>query len=429
MVINGFFVAAEFAFVAVDRDRVQRLAESGSRRARLASRVVQRLSYALSGIQLGITVTSLVLGFIAESAFDQLFDPLVRLLPEGAEGPASIALALGFVSAIQMVIGELIPKGIAIASPVPTALATAGPILAYNMVFGPVIGVLNGVANWVVRRLGIEPNDDLRSIHSLEEIELLIRSSGQEGTLDPESFSLLSATMRFGSKTPAAALVPRPDVHALRSDATVADLVALALGTGHSRFPVIGDDLDDVHGVVHASDALAIAGEDRATTGVRSILRPAHFTPEGRDLEMLLTDLRANGRHLAVVVDEFGGTAGIVTLEDLLEEIVGEIEDEHDQVELSAGYSRFLPPGTYVVEGSLHPDEVEAATGLALPEGDYDTIAGFVLERLGRIPVLGEQVAHEGWTIEVMEVDRRRIASLKLVSPAGSAETPEGELP
>lgn len=427
--INGFFVAAEFAFVAVDRDRVQRLAESGSRRARLASRVVQRLSYALSGIQLGITVTSLVLGFIAESAFDQLFDPLVRLLPEGAEGPASIALALGFVSAIQMVIGELIPKGIAIASPVPTALATAGPILAYNMVFGPVIGVLNGVANWVVRRLGIEPNDDLRSIHSLEEIELLIRSSGQEGTLDPESFSLLSATLRFGSKTAADALVPRPDVHALRSDATVADLVALALGTGHSRFPVIGDDLDDVHGVVHASDALAIAGEDRATTGVRSILRPAHFTPEGRDLEMLLTDLRANGRHLAVVVDEFGGTAGIVTLEDLLEEIVGEIEDEHDQVELSAGYSRFLPPGTYVVEGSLHPDEVEAATGLALPEGDYDTIAGFVLERLGRIPVLGEQVAHEGWTIEVMEVDRRRIASLKLVSPAGSAETPEGELP
>lgn len=427
--INGFFVAAEFAFVAVDRDRVQRLAESGSRRARLASRVVQRLSYALSGIQLGITVTSLVLGFIAESAFDQLFDPLVRLLPEGAEGPASIALALGFVSAIQMVIGELIPKGIAIASPVPTALATAGPILAYNMVFGPVIGVLNGVANWVVRRLGIEPNDDLRSIHSLEEIELLIRSSGQEGTLDPESFSLLSATLRFGSKTAADALVPRPDVHALRSDATVADLVALALGTGHSRFPVIGDDLDDVHGVVHASDALAIAGEDRATTGVGSILRPAHFTPEGRDLEMLLTDLRANGRHLAVVVDEFGGTAGIVTLEDLLEEIVGEIEDEHDQVELSAGYSRFLPPGTYVVEGSLHPDEVEAATGLALPEGDYDTIAGFVLERLGRIPVLGEQVAHEGWTIEVMEVDRRRIASLKLVSPAGSAETPEGELP
>ncbi len=426
--INGFFVAAEFAFVAVDRDRVQRLAESGSRRARLASRVVQRLSYALSGIQLGITVTSLVLGFIAESAFDRLFDPLVRLVPEGAQGPVSIALALGLVSAIQMVIGELIPKGIAIASPVPTALATAGPILAYNMVFGPVISVLNGVANWVVRRLGIEPNDDLRSIHSLEEIELLIRSSGQEGTLDPESFSLLSATLRFGSKTAADALVPRPDVHALRSDATVADLVALALGTGHSRFPVIGDDLDDVHGVVHASDALAIAGEDRANTGITSILRPAHFTPEGRDLEMLLTDLRSNGRHLAVVVDEFGGTAGIVTLEDLLEEIVGEIEDEHDQIELSAGYTRFLPPGTYVVEGSLHLDEVEAATGLALPEGDYDTVAGFVLERLGRIPVLGEQVAHEGWTIEVIEVDRRRIASLKLVSPAGSAETPEGEL-
>ncbi|MBI1843203.1 MAG: HlyC/CorC family transporter [Actinobacteria bacterium] len=422
-------MAAEFAFVAVDRDRVQRLAESGSRRARLALRVVRRLSYALSGIQLGITVTSLVLGFIAAPAFERLFGPLVRLVPDRAESPASIALALGLVSAIQMVIGELIPKGLAIAAPVPTALATAGPILAYNMVFGPVISVLNGAANWVVRRLGIEPSDDLRSIHSLEEIELLIRSSGREGTLDPESFSLLSATLRFGHKTAADALVPRPDVLALRSDATVADLVTLALSTGHSRFPVIGDDLDDVHGVVHASDALAIAGEDRASTGITSILRSAHFTPEGRDLEMLLTDLRSNGRHLAVVVDEFGGTAGIVTLEDLLEEIVGEIEDEHDQIDLLAGYTRFLPSGTFVVEGSLHLDEVDTATGLALPEGDYDTVAGFVLERLGRIPVVGEQVIHDGWTIEVMEVDRRRIASLRLVAPTGSAETPEGELP
>lgn len=338
-------------------------------------------------------------------------------------------LALGLVSAIQMVIGELIPKGLAIAAPLPTAMVTAGPILAYNMVFGPIITVLNGAANWFVRRLGIEPRDDLRAIHSLEEIELLIRSSGNEGTLDPEAFSLISATLRFGHKTASDALVPRLDVHSLPSDSTVADLVSLALSSGYSRFPVIGNDLDDVLGVVHARDALAVAGVDRATTPINTIIRSAHFTPEGRNLESLLTDLRSSGQHLAVVVDEFGGTAGIVTLEDLLEEIVGEIEDEHDQADLLAGYTSFLPVGTFVVEGSLHLDEVEAATGLMLSEGEYDTIAGFVLDHLGRIPVVGEQVVHNRWTLEVLEMDRRRIASVKLVSPTRSDEVSPSDQP
>lgn len=408
---------------------MERLAESGGRRARLARRVVRRLSHALSGIQLGITVTSLILGFTAEPAFARLLGPLVRLTPDAAQGPISVVLALGLVSAIQMVIGELIPKGLAIAAPLPTAMVTAGPILAYNMVFGPIITVLNGAANWFVRRLGIEPRDDLRAIHSLEEIELLIRSSGNEGTLDPEAFSLISATLRFGHKTASDALVPRLDVHSLPSDSTVADLVSLALSSGYSRFPVIGNDLDDVLGVVHARDALAVAGVDRATTPINTIIRSAHFTPEGRNLESLLTDLRSSGQHLAVVVDEFGGTAGIVTLEDLLEEIVGEIEDEHDQADLLAGYTSFLPVGTFVVEGSLHLDEVEAATGLMLSEGEYDTIAGFVLDHLGRIPVVGEQVVHDRWTLEVLEMDRRRIASVKLVSPTRSDEVSPGDQP
>lgn len=413
--INGFFVAAEFAFVAVNRDRVEQLAQSGGARARLVRRVVSRLSYGLSGIQLGITVTSLLLGFIAEPVFSQLLEPLINVFPGFLEETVSIVLSLGVVSAVLMVIGELIPKGLAIAAPMSIAMAAAGPILVYNLVFRPVITVLNGSANWVVRRLGIEPRDDLRAIHSLEEIELLIRSSGEEGTLDPEAFSLISATLRFGHKTAADALIPRLDVLSLSNDATVADLVSLALSSGHSRFPVVGNDLDDVLGVAHASDALKISGENRSITPVATIMRSAHFTPEGRGLEELLTELRSNGQHLAVVVDEFGGTAGLVTLEDLLEEIVGEIEDEHDQIDSRARYTKPLPVGTYVAEARLHSDELEAITGWGLPEGDFDTLAGFILDRLGHIPVVGEKVIEQGWTLEVMEMDRLRIASVRMV--------------
>ncbi len=413
--INGFFVAAEFAFVAVNRDRVEQLAQSGGARARLVRRVVSRLSYGLSGVQLGITVTSLLLGFIAEPVFSQLLEPLISVFPGFLEETVLIVLSLGVVSAVLMVIGELIPKGLAIASPMSIAMAAAGPILVYNLVFRPVITVLNGSANWVVRRLGIEPRDDLRAIHSLEEIELLIRSSGEEGTLDPEAFSLISATLRFGHKTAADALIPRLDVLSLSNDAMVADLVSLALSSGHSRFPVVGNDLDDVLGVAHASDALKISGENRSITPVATIMRSAHFTPEGRGLEELLTELRSNGQHLAVVVDEFGGTAGLVTLEDLLEEIVGEIEDEHDQIDSRARYTKLLPVGTYVVEGRLHSDELEAITGWVLPEGDFDTLAGFMLDRLGHIPVVGEKVLEGAWSLEVMEMDRLRIASVRMV--------------
>lgn len=421
---NAFFVVAEFALVTVDRDRVEALAGSGNRRAKGALAALQRLSFNLSGCQLGITVTSLVLGFIAEPTIATVLEPLLGPLPEAARPGIAIALALVLATVTQMVAGELVPKGIAIALPMPAVLAVAVPIRVYGLVFGPVIRFLNGAADWTVRRLGIEPREELRSVRSLEELELLIHSSRREGTLDPDAYHLLARTIRFGHKTAADALVPRVDMTAIPAAATVAELSRAAVATGHSRFPVVGDGPDDVVGVAHAKDVLSCPVGEREHTPIKAVTAPAHFIPEGRDLESLLTEMRAEGIQMAVVVDEYGGVAGIVTLEDLLEEIVGEIEDEHDPV--SPGLTATLPAGTYVLDAGSHPDEVGEITGLHIPEGPYETLAGFVLERLGHLPEPGEEVGHEGWRIEVLEMDRHRIASVRLVAPPTGPD-PESE--
>jgi CBS domain containing-hemolysin-like protein len=270
----------------------------------------------------------------------------------------------------------------------------------------------------VIRRLGVEPREELRSVRTIDELELLIASSGQAGTLDAHAFALLARTIRFGHKSAADALVPRVDMATIDRDATVADLATLALATGHSRFPVVGDDLDDVVGVVHAKDVLRVAPEERGRMPVLELASAAMFIPEGRDLESLLTEMRAGGVQLAVVADEYGGVAGIVTLEDLLEEIVGDIEDEYDDI---APVTSPPPAGSAVLEGSLHLDEVEEAIGLRLPDGPYETLAGFVLAQLGHLPVVGERVRHDGWELEVVEMDRRRIAAVRATAGEGAA--------
>lgn len=414
---NAFFVVAEFALVAVDRQRIEVLAEAGDRRARRALALLRRLSFNLSGSQLGITISSLVLGFIAEPTIARVLEPALAPVPEAGRSAVAIGLALALATVTQMIVGELVPKGLAIALPVPSVLALAGPVRAYGIVFGPVIRFLNGAADWTLRRVGIEPREELRHVRSLEELEVLVRSSRREGTLDVEAYQLLTRTIRFGHKTAADALVPRMAVTAVPRDATVADLSRLAVETGHSRFPVVGEGLDDVVGVAYAKDVLRLPVEERARTPVTTVARPPLFIPEGRDLESLLGEMRAEAIQMAVVADEYGGVAGIVTLEDLLEEIVGEIEDEHDPV--SPGLTSALPPGTFVLDGGLHPDEVRDITGLDVPEGPYETLAGFVLDRLGHLPEPGEQDVHEGWRLEVLEMDRRRIASVRVVAPAG----------
>jgi CBS domain containing-hemolysin-like protein len=411
---NGVFVAAEFSFVAVDRPRVEAAAANGRPGARTVERIIHRLAFYLSGTQLGVTVTSLLLGFIAEPTVAHLFEPIV------GRG-LSIVLALILVTVGSMVLSELIPKNIAIARSAGVAYALARPIMLFATAFQPVIQFVNHTANATVRKLGIEPQEELAAVRGLDEYELLFRSSSEEGTIDADALNLLNRTLRFNDKTAADALVSRVQVKYTTPEVTVPELVALSLSTGFSRFPVCGTDLDDVVGVVHVKDTYRLPFEERETATVASVMHEPFFVPETRELSSLLRELRAGG-HLAVVVDEYGGTAGIITLEDVVEEIVGEIDDEYDRS--AASLTRVLPTGTYELPGTLHPDEVREACGFDVPEGEYETLAGFVLDRLGRIPEVGDRFSHDDWLIEVVEMDRRRVALVRLTAPDRAATDP-----
>lgn len=400
-------MAAEFAFVAVDRHRISRLAEEGRAPAKIVERIGHRLAFYLSGTQLGITVTSLLLGFIAEPTIATLIEPVV------GKGP-SIGIALALATVVSMVVSELIPKNIAIARAEKVAMLVARPMVVYAAIFGPLIRLLNRSASGTVRRFGIEPQEELASVRTLEELELLIRSSGETGALDAEAFTLLTRTLRFNDKTAADALVPRLSVVYVRPDDSIPTLTSRSLETGFSRFPVCGSDLDDIVGVVHVKDVYRLPIERREDATVADIMTEPFVAPETRDLASLLVELRT-GSHLAIVVDEYGGTAGIITLEDVLEELVGEIDDEYDRT--LSPLTTVLPEGTYELPGTLHPDEVRDACGFETPDGEYETLAGFVLDRLGRIPAEGDGLFYEGWWIEVAEMDRRRIARVRLRAP------------
>ena len=421
---NGFFVAGEFGLVTVDRTKVEQLAEEGDRRARSTLAALKTLSFQLSGAQLGITVTSLVVGFLIEPSVAPALQPLLSLagLPERATLGASVALGLVLATALQMVVGELIPKNLAIAKPEAVAFGTATPLRVVNAIAKPVIFFLNSSANWTVKRLGIQPQEELSRIHSLEELQVLIRSSREVGTLSEEDFLLLARSIGFGEKRAEDALVPRTAIKAVRKDQSLEDLARIALDCGHSRFPVIDADLDDVVGIAHVKDSYAIPPDERASTRVSEIMREPMVTPESRPLDSLLSEMRRNRQQMVVVVDEYGGTAGIITLEDLLEEIVGEIEDEHDPDEGGSRLTR-TPEGVHTVSSMLHRDELRDQTGFELPEGDFETLAGFLLTLFDRVPRQGDHVSHGGWEFKVVEMDRNRIARVLLVAPPAPDES------
>jgi CBS domain containing-hemolysin-like protein len=414
IIANGFFVAAEFALVAVDRSRVANDLAAGKRRARVADGLLHHLSFHLSGAQLGITVTSLLIGLLAEPAIASLIQPLLEPII-GAGAVTGVSLAIAIATIVQMIVGELVPKGLAIARPEKTTYLLASSIRIYGVIFGPLIRVLNGAANRTVRLLGVEPTEELSHVRTLPELQVLVSASSREGTLADSASRLLTRSIRFEGKSAEDVLVPRTAVKALQRDDTVDALVALATSTGHSRFPVYGTDLDDVLGTVHVRSVHTVLRERRSTTRVASLLRPVLAVPESRDLGDALSDLRRASTHLAVVVDEYGGTAGIITLEDVLEEIVGEIGDEHDPRRPVATVPN--RQGEWVVPGTLHPDEVADQTGCALPDGEYETIAGFVLDRLGHIPVVGETTTSDDWTLEVVAMDRHRISEVRVRAP------------
>ncbi|WP_137811838.1 hemolysin family protein [Gandjariella thermophila] len=426
---TAVFVAAEFALTTLDRSQVeQHLRQAGDRRARRVLHAHRTLSFQLSGAQLGITITTLVTGFIAEPAIAGLLRPVLAAvrLPTAVADPIAVALAMLVATTVSMVFGELVAKNLAIARPLRTARAVVGFQCAFSSTFRWLTRGLNGSANWLVRRLGVEPAEELRSARSPQELGSLVRSSAAQGTLDPGTATLLDRSLRFGDRTAGELMTPRVQTVSLRADATVLDLLDVARRTGFSRFPVHDGDLDDVRGVVHVKQAFGVPAAQRATTRVASLTRPVPTVPETLEGDALLDRLRGSGLQFALVVDEYGGTAGVVTLEDLVEEIVGDVRDEHDRREVAP--VRPLGWQSWLVSGLLRGDEVAEATGFRMPEGGYETLAGLVLEELGRIPDVGDEVRVDGWRITVMRMDRHRVAELRLArvpdTPSPTDTTP-----
>ncbi len=411
-------MAAEFGLITVDRVEIDRRADGGDRSARGVRAALHELSFQLSGAQLGITITALLTGYLAEPALASLIDPVLRpLLGVRAEAVAPL-LALVIATLFSMLFGELLPKNAALARPMRAALVTAGPMRVFSVMFGWLIRALNNAANWVVRRFGIEPQEELASARSADELGLLATISAQAGEVSVETATLLRRTIRFADKRAAEAMTPRVDVVALRSTSTVAELITLARETGRTRFPVYELTLDQITGVVGVPDALGVPLHRRATTTVATVAREPVLVPESLNLDGVLAALRAGNADLAIVVDEYGGTDGVVTVEDLVEELVGEIADEHDVAELHP--DELTAPGderTSLVDGVLREDELLEQTGFRLPEGPYETLGGYLMARLGHIPAPGETVEDDGWEFTVIEVERHRIEQVRIVAP------------
>ncbi|MFI9010843.1 hemolysin family protein [Actinosynnema sp. NPDC053489] len=401
---TGYFVAQEFAYLAVDRGRLRAQAEHGDKAADRAYRVTQRLSFMLSGAQFGITVTALLAGYVAEPLLGEGTAALLGHtgLSRTVTVTLSMALALTFATAVQMVLGELFPKNLAIAEPERLAKALSASTLVYLKLAGPVIRLFDAAANRLLRAVGIEPVEELPQGATPDDLRRIIGEAHERGHLDPELSRLLDRGLDFRGLVAEQAMTPRVSVHVVRADEPVLRVVDL-LDTGHSRFPVVGDGLDDLRGVVGLAEALTVPPEDRATTPVGDVASPALVVPATLPLPAVLERLRAERRQLACVVDEFGGFAGVVSLEDLAEELVGEIHDEDDVVRDTVERRA----DGWEVPGRLRIDEIADATGVELPAHDsYDTVSGLVLHRLGRTPDVGDEVDTGSVRVRVTAVAR-----------------------
>ncbi|WP_101524410.1 hemolysin family protein [Nocardioides houyundeii] len=385
----GVFVAAEFSLVTVDRTAVDREAESGDAGAVGVQHALRSLSTQLSGAQVGITITNLAIGFLAEPAIARLVDgPLESAgVPDALVSPIAVGMGLVLSTFLTMLFGELVPKNLALALPMATARATQGVQRGFTKAIAWPIRLLNGSANAIVRRLGIEPQEELRSARSSQELASLVQRSADEGTLDAETAELMERSVEFGTRTAGEIMTPRVRTTSIEASDRAATVIELARQTGHSRFPVLDAD-GVVVGTVHVKHAVALPVHERATTRVKHIMVKPMVVPDSLRLDPLLALLRQDGFQMAVVLDEYGGQAGIVTLEDVVEEIVGDISDEHDRLGERARQRR---DGTWSLSGLLRPDEVEDVSGIELPEHeDYDTIAGLVVRELGRVPAAGD---------------------------------------
>jgi putative hemolysin len=405
ILLNGFFVAGEYALVTARQTRMQELTQRGDRRARAVLRIVSNPPRFIAAMQLGVTATSLAIGALGEHALARVFDPIVA---------SAIAVLLAFliITYLHVVVGELVPKGVALGYSEPTALAVSAPVRAFFVAFKPLIWILQRSSELILRALGLTPPGGEMEVYSEAELKMLLSRSREEGEIEQQEQEMLYKVFDFADKEVSAVMVPRPEVVALSVEMPPEEALAAVIESPYTRYPVYRGSLEDVVGILHVRDLFS-ALVDRGIAGVQleELLRPAHIVPENKDLAALLTEFRRTNQHMAIVVDEYGDLEGIVTLEDLLEEIVGEIEDEFDLPDESV---ERLEDGRIRIHGTFPIDDFNEQFGKSLPIEDFHTIGGFVFGMLGRAPEPGDEVDYDGCHFKVLEVEGSRIEMLEI---------------
>lgn len=424
---NGFFVAAEFALVSVRRTRIAELVSQGNPAARWAEKALENPDQVIAATQLGITLASLGLGWVGEPALSHILEPLINLFPANIQGEVSHSISAGLAFAIitflHVVVGELAPKSIALQNPESTSLLVARPTLWTELVFKPAIWALNGTGNFLLKLVGVQPASGHELVHSVEELKMIVTASAEGGVVEVEEREMLHAVFDFGELLVRQVMVPRTEIMAFEADMTLNESIQLAIQSTYTKFPVYDDDLDNIIGVVHIKDLLrAEMDPERRNSTARSLVREALFIPETVHVRTVLQQFRARRRHIAIVMDEFGGTAGLITLEDLMEEIVGEVSDPFDAVQPQIQEN---PDGSVTIDGLALIEEVNEALGLLLQDPHYDTIAGYVLGKLGRIPVVGDEVNFDNIQLKVKSMDGMRIERLRLTRAGSKANDGE----
>jgi CBS domain containing-hemolysin-like protein len=403
ILLNAFFVAAEYGLVTSRRTRIEELSHEGNRRAKRVLVLVSDPPHFIAAMQLGVTLTSLGIGALGEHALTRLFDPVMATA-------VAVVLAYLILTFFHVVIGELVPKGVALGHSEATALALAAPVRAFFTLFGPLIWVLQRATNFVLGLLGLEPPGGETEVHSEAELRMLLNVSVEGGEIERGEQEMLYKVFDFADKEAADVMVPRPEVVALSVDLPPEECLRAVMESPYTRYPVYRESLDDILGILHVRDLFgALVDRGLAAVVVEELVRPAYVVPETKDLAALLTEFRRANQHMAIVVDEYGGMEGIVTLEDLLEEIVGEIEDEFDLPDESVEQ---VDEDTIRIDGTFPIDDFNEQFRTELPVEDYHTIAGFVFGQLGRAPEPGDEISHDGLVFRVEEVEGQRIDKL-----------------
>lgn len=418
---TGVFVGSEFALLNLDRSELEARRQRGAKGYGLTITALKRTATHLSSAQLGITLTTLLTGYTIEPAISSLLSgPLSQAgVPDEFNRPVGAVLAIVVATFISMIVGELAPKNFALAVPEATARVLIPLQLAFTWTFRPFILLLNGTANRILRAMGIEPKEELTSARTPDELASLVKRSALQGLLEEDTATLLSRTIAFSQLNAEDVMTPRTSVRAVERGDSVSRILQLAAETGFSRFPVIDETIDDVRGVVHVKQAMAVPREKRDEVPASALQEDVIRVPETMPLDALLVELRGRGYQLAIVVDEYGGTSGIATLEDLVEELIGEVADEHDKRPLDIVHAR----DWFTFPGRWRPDELEDHSGVELPEdGHFETVAGFVIEQLGRLPEVGDLVEISAGVFRVERMDGRRVERIRFtprVDPEG----------